>query len=141
MAINVYLNFEGNSEEVIKTYARIFNIPEPQMMRFGDVPPAPDMPPTPPEVAEKIMHCQLDFADSCIMFSDTWPGMPLQKGNNVQLMLGLKNLEELTRIYNELAKEGQVTMPLQETFWTKAYGALIDKFGIHWQLNYEGEQL
>lgn len=139
MSLNVYLNFEGNSREAIQTYAKIFRVPVPEIMRFGDVPPAPGMPPTPPEVMDLVMHCQLDYAGSCIMFSDTFPGMTLNQGNNVQLLLGLKDLDELSRVFNELAAEGTITMPLQETFWTKAYGALIDKFGIHWQVNFEAE--
>jgi PhnB protein len=28
-------------------------------------------------------------------------------------------------------------MALQETFWSKYYGVVTDKFGIMWQLSYE----
>lgn len=139
MALNVYLNFEGNTREVIQTYASIFGIPEPQIMTFGEAPPNPEMPPLPPEAAHLVMHCQMDYAGSCIMFSDTFSGMPLVKGNNMQLMLSLKAEDEVRRIFNALAAEGTITMPLQETFWSKAYGALVDKFGIHWQLNCDTE--
>lgn len=139
MALNVYLNFEGNTREAIQTYAEIFRIPVPEIMTFADAPPNPDMPPLPPEAASLVMHCQMDYAGSCIMFSDTFPGMQLIKGNHMQLMLSLKNPDEVKRIFNELAAEGTITMPLQETFWSKAYGALVDKFGIHWQLNCDAE--
>lgn len=28
-------------------------------------------------------------------------------------------------------------MELQETFWSKCYGSVTDKFGIPWQLSYD----
>jgi PhnB protein len=31
-------------------------------------------------------------------------------------------------------------MELQETFWSKCYGSLKDKFGIEWQLSYDNEE-
>jgi PhnB protein len=30
-------------------------------------------------------------------------------------------------------------MPLQETFWSPAYGQITDKFGIEWQVSTEGK--
>jgi len=28
-------------------------------------------------------------------------------------------------------------MPLQETFWSKAYGMVEDRFGVQWQFSHE----
>jgi PhnB protein len=71
------------------------------------------------------------------MFSDVFPGMPFVEGNNITLALVNKNIEELTSIFNQLKDGGTVVMDLQETFWSKLYGQVTDKFGIHWQVNYE----
>ena len=39
-------------------------------------------------------------------------------------------------------KEGSsVEMDLQETFWSKCYGSLTDKFGIIWQFSRDNGQL
>jgi len=35
-------------------------------------------------------------------------------------------------IFDELAQNGRIAMPLQETVWASRYGALVDKFGIAW---------
>ena len=32
-------------------------------------------------------------------------------------------------------------MDLQETFWSKYYGFVTDKFGIGWQFNYDSGQM
>jgi PhnB protein len=34
------------------------------------------------------------------------------------------------RIYNTLAEDGTVAVPLQETFWALRYGWVTDRFGI-----------
>ena len=45
------------------------------------------------------------------------------------------DLEELQGAYDRLKEGGKVLMELQETFWSKAYGYLVDKFGVGWQFN------
>jgi len=42
---------------------------------------------------------------------------------------------ELRRIFNELSDGGAVKAPLEKVFWGDTFGALIDKFGIGWQVN------
>lgn len=38
-------------------------------------------------------------------------------------------------------ESGRVAMDLQETFWSKCYGSLTDKFGLEWQLNYDSGEM
>ena len=45
--------------------------------------------------------------------------------------------EEATRIFSELSAGGEVTMPLEKTFWNALFGTLTDKFGVQWMVNYE----
>ncbi|MNP75650.1 hypothetical protein D3C76_1727390 [compost metagenome] len=42
--------------------------------------------------------------------------------------------------FNQLKEGGSVTMELQETFWSKLYGSLKDKFGIEWQVSLESTE-
>jgi len=42
---------------------------------------------------------------------------------------------EAERIFNALAENGQVNMPLQQTFWALRFGMLVDQFGIPWMVN------
>jgi PhnB protein len=32
-------------------------------------------------------------------------------------------------------------MELQETFWSKAYGSLKDKFGVEWQFSHDNGEM
>ena len=70
------------------------------------------------------------------MFSDNFPGMPFIVGNNISLTIVSDNLDEIKSFFNQLKEGGNVGMELQETFWSKCYGNVTDKFGIQWQLSY-----
>ena len=69
------------------------------------------------------------------MFSDVFPGMPFVQGTNITLAYVTDDREKLERAFNRLEDGGQVIMALQETFWSKLYGSVTDRFGIQWQFN------
>ncbi len=47
--------------------------------------------------------------------------------------------EHAKRFYEALLEGGQVVMPLQETFWSPAYGIVSDKYGVYWNISTEVE--
>ncbi|SNS87875.1 PhnB protein [Bacillus sp. OK838] len=136
MSVNAYLNFNGNCKEAVEFYAEVFGTASPNIMTFGETPPNPEFP-LPEEAKDLVMHTRLSINGSNIMFSDTFPGMPFVEGNNISLAFVSKDLDEIKSIFNKLSQGGKVGMELQETFWSKIYGQLTDKFGIQWQFNFE----
>jgi PhnB protein len=136
MSVNAYLNFQGNTREVVTFYAQVFNLPAPKIMTFGDAPAHPDYP-LPEEAKNGVMHTRLNISGTDVMFSDTFPGMPFTVGNNITLSLVSNNLEEIQNAFHGLKEGGTIAMELQETTWSKCYGQVVDKFGILWQFNYE----
>jgi len=138
MPIDAYLNFNGNTREAVEFYATVFNTEKPQIMTFGDAPENPEYK-LPEEAKNLVMHTRLNINGSNLMFSDTFPGHPFVQGNNVYLSFSSNDLEELNSVFNKLSDGGKVEMPLSETFWSKAYGSLTDKFGIHWMFNHGTE--
>ncbi len=42
---------------------------------------------------------------------------------------------EADRVFNALAENGAVQMPIQETFWAVRFGMVTDRFGIPWMIN------
>lgn len=138
MAVNAYLNFNGNTREAVEFYAEVFETEKPEIMTFGDSPPNPEYP-LPEEAKNLVMHTRLNICGSNVMFSDTFPGMPFTVGNNINLAIVIKDLDDLKKYFNKLKEGGTVGMELQETFWSKCYGQLTDKFGITWLLNYDSE--
>lgn len=136
MAVDVYINFNGNCREAVEYYAEVFGTEKPQIMTFGEMPPNPDFA-LPEEAKNLVLHTRLTIDGSNVMFSDTFPGMPFVAGNNISLAFVNKNMDLIKSLFHKLKEGGTVGMELQETFWSKCYGTVTDKFGIHWQLSHE----
>lgn len=134
MSVDVYLNFNGNTREAVTFYAEVFGVDQPKIMTFGESPPHPDYP-LPEEAKNLVMHARLNVYGSNVMFSDVFPGMPFTQGNNISLALVHKDPETIKNAFHMLKEGGTVVMELQETFWSKLYGSLRDRFGIEWQFN------
>lgn len=135
LAVETYLIFDGNCREAVEFYAKVFGTEEPQIMSFGDSPQDPNYT-LPEEAKDRVMHARLNIAGSNVMFSDTFPGTPFIAGNNFSVTIILDQVEELQSYFDKLKEGGRVTMELQETFWSKSYGMLTDKFGINWQFSH-----
>jgi predicted 3-demethylubiquinone-9 3-methyltransferase (glyoxalase superfamily) len=62
-------------------------------------------------------------------------GGPLFKMNpTISLYTVCETEEEITKLWNELSKNGNVLMPLDKYDWSKKYGWVSDRFGLSWQL-------
>ncbi|WP_421601580.1 VOC family protein [Acetobacterium wieringae] len=136
MKIGPYINFPGNCKEAVMFYTEIFKTDEPTIMTFGEMPEDPSFP-MPDGIRDLVANAQMNIGGNMIMFSDVPPGMPFIKGNNITLIITHEDMEEIKRLFGLLSKGGTVEMLLQETFWSKAYGSLTDKFGIGWQMSAE----
>lgn len=138
MGLDIYLNFNGNCREAVEFYTEVFAAKKQPIMTFGDTPPDPNFQ-LPEEAKNLIMHTFLVINGTKVMFSDLFPGMPFTQGNNISLTYVSKDKDQIVSIYNKLKEGGKIDMELQETFWSKCYGNLTDKFGIPWQLSTESE--
>jgi len=138
MSISPYLNFNGNTREVVQFYAQVFGVEEPQFTTFDSMPQDPQHP-LPPGAENLIMHAHLTIGDSSLMFSDVFPGMPFERGvNNFSLAFVSKDETAMRAAFDQLKEGGSVDMELQATPWSPCFGMLKDKYGISWQFNLEG---
>ena len=51
------------------------------------------------------------------------------------MLLEVPNPAEAERVFQALAEKGYVQLALQKTFWSPSFGALVDQFGIPWEVN------
>lgn len=140
MSVDVYLYFNGNCREVVEFYAEVFGTEQPKIMTFGQAPSKGEYP-LPEEAKNLVMHAQLNIEGSNMMFSDVFPGSPFVPGNNIGLAFVSKDLEKIKSAFHRLKEGGTVIMELQETFWSKCYGNVVDKFGVNWQLIYDSGEM
>lgn len=138
MAVQAYINFNGNCREAVAFYAEVFKAEKQQIMTFGDAHGSDEFP-LPEEAKKLVMHTYLNICGSKVMFSDSFPGMPYTVGNNISLAVVIKDIEEIKAIFNGLKEGGTIGMELQETFWSKCYGTVTDKYGVLWQVSHEAE--
>ncbi len=136
MSFSVFINFSGNCREALAFYADVFGQKMPKIMVYKDAPPDPSFK-LPDETKDWVMYAALNIQGTEVMFSDVPPGVELVSGNNISPIVSSSNMNELKTLFDKLKKGGIVDMELQETFWTKLYGMVTDKFGIIWQLNFD----
>ena len=138
MALEIYLNFEGNCYEAVSFYSKIFKTEMQNVMYYSDMPENPDFPLT-DEVKKMVLHTFLNINGTIVMFSDCPPDIPLKFGNNSAIVINKDNTEEIKELFNALKEGGNVIMDLQETFWSKLYAFVEDKYGVLWHLIYTGK--
>ena len=134
---NVYLNFNGNCEEAFNFYKSVFGGEFGYLGRFGEMPESEEY-----KVSEadknKIMHVSLAIGNSILMGSDTGEeyGKSFVQGNNFSVSVTAASKKEADELFAGLSVGGQVTMPMNDTFWGDYFGMLTDKFGINWMIGF-----
>lgn len=135
--IQPYLFFGGRCLEAIEFYKAAIGAQQGMTMRFSDSPePAPEGM-VAPGFEDKIMHAEFTVAGNTILASDGCS--PADGGfHGFSLVLTVDTEAQARRHFDALAEGGEVTMDLQKTFWSPAYGMLKDRFGVHWMVMVPG---
>ncbi len=106
------------------------------MQRFSDMPPMPGIEMS-DENKNKVLHCSIGRDGWSIMASDGNSAHTVTFGNNASISLNFKSEEEIEKTFAAISADGNVTMPLQDTFWGARFGMCTDKFGMAWLFNYD----
>jgi len=56
------------------------------------------------------------------------------------LSITVPDAETADRFFNALAEDGQVQMPLGETFWSPRFGMVADRFGVGWMIGLQTDE-
>jgi PhnB protein len=129
--LDAYVFFNGNCAEAMRFYERTLG-GKLDMMTHAQSPVADQVP---PGSADRIMHARLTIDGRNLMASDSMVGQPYGGMKGFSLALAYPTAAEAKRVFDALAEGGQVTMPLQKTFWAEAFGMLTDRFGTPWMVN------
>lgn len=132
-SVNCYLQFGGRCEEALKFYQETLGAELLMLMRFNESPEPPPPGILAPGFENKVMHCSFKINNTMLMASDGCNGEVSLSGFN--LSLAIDTPEEAEQIFNSLAAGGSISMPMCKTFWSPAFGMLVDKFGVSWMVN------
>lgn len=137
--LSPYLMMNGNAAEAIQFYERALAAELVFKQTFDEMPENPDFP-LPEEAKGLISHAMLKIGDSDLMFSDNFPGRSSRQGDQITLCITYDDKEDTIHVFKALSDGGEIKMPLQETFFSPAYGIVTDKFGITFQLMTNSEK-
>ena len=133
MQLNPYLNFNGRCEAAFKFYEKCLGGKIVVMQSHGESPMADQVP---PEWRKMIIHARLVVGDMVLMGSDA-PPERYEEPKGFSVSLQVDQPEEAERIFQALAENGAIRMPIQKTFWASRFGMLVDQFGTPWMVNCE----
>lgn len=134
ITLNPYIYFNGNCEEAFNFYSAAFRKEITYLGRYKDVPDQDRQ--LFRETDEKIMHVTLPIsAETSLMGADN----PVAHNepilhNSFSLIVHTDTKQEADRLFHALSEDGQIKMPMTQTFWGSYYGICIDKFGISWKI-------
>jgi len=131
--IDSYLFFDGNCAEAIKFYERTLGAKLEMMMKGSEAPGAEKMP---PGSANKILHARLALGDGrALMASDWMDTRPYPGMSGFAVSIGYTKVADAKRVFDALAQGGKVNMPMDKTFWSQAFGMLVDRYGTPWMVS------
>ncbi len=125
-----YINFDGQANAAIELYQSALGAEVRERMRWADMPGQE----VPDAMKDRVMHACIAVGEQALYVSDVPPDRSLTDGDRAHVMVQL-DPERIDQVFAQLAEGGQVTMPLENTFWKARFGALIDRFGVKWMLN------
>jgi len=131
MTFHAYLFFSGGDcAKAFERYGEVFG-GEPTIMRMADVPPDQRMPGADDDF---VMHASLQVGDGLLMGSDDPTGDGGAK-TGFSVSYSAPDAATARQVFDALADGGEVTMPLEEVFWSQAFGTVTDRFGVPWMVD------
>jgi PhnB protein len=130
--ITPYLFFGGQCEEALKYYKGALGAEITMAMRFDESPDPPPPGVLKPGFERKIMHSSFRIHGAEIMASDGCGDT--DKFSGFQLSLAVATESHARQVFDNLARDGQVRMPLSKTFWSPCFGMVTDQFGVGWMI-------
>ena len=137
--MNIYLNFDGQTEEAFNFYKSVFGGEFTGMQRMKDAPGSEKLS---SEEQNYIMHAALPMGNNTLMGTDILrsQGQSLTIGNNAHISINADSEEKAQQYFKALSEGAKIEMPLEKAFWGDLFGSLKDKFGVQWMILYSYNQ-
>ena len=131
MKLTTYVNFPGTCAEAFRFYEQQLGGKIGMMMTHGQ---APDQSKVKPDWKDAVLHARVSIGNTELLGADIPNAQPMR---SAYLSLSVDTDAEAERIFSALSKEGEVFMPMEETFFASRFGQLRDRFGLNWMILHE----
>jgi PhnB protein len=129
-----YFHFPGTAREALAFYGGVFACGV-QVHTFGEL-GRDDGP------ADAVAHGYLVGAPVSLFAADAAGGEPALRCEGLLLsLLGSADPPTLREWFARLSEGGRVVDDLQERPWGDYDGQVVDRFGVHWLIGFEGAAL
>jgi PhnB protein len=136
--VNNYLFFSGRCDEALAFYQQHLSAEIKFLIRFNEMPDPMPEGVLQPGFENKVMHAEFSLGNTRIMASDGCNDA--EKFSGFRIALNVPDEEEARRIFAALTTNGQITMPLEKTFFSPLYGQVTDQFGVGWMVMLPGAE-
>jgi PhnB protein len=131
MQLEPYLSFNGNCEEALSFYSKIFNGHITVMNRYEASPFAAQLP---PERLKQVIHARFRAPSIRFLASDRYESYPEE--SRISLSIATPDNAEAERLFAALGEGGAVDVPLSSAPWGGRFGMLTDRYGVDWMVSY-----
>lgn len=131
--IQPYLFYRGLCEEAIEHYKAKLGAEVVMLLRFKDNPDRPPPEKVPASMDDRVMHAEIKVGGASILLSDGMMSGPCDF-NCMSLTMTVATEAEADKIYNALAEDGKIQMPIGPSFFARRFGSVADKFGVSWMI-------
>ncbi len=128
MKLEAYLFFPGNTEEAMNHYQSVLG-GDLSITHRGDVDQTASQ-----DEKHLVINAALDAGPFTLRASDRQDATD-EVQTRVELTIVGTDEADLRKIFDGLSAGGTVKAPLEKMFWGDIFGALVDRFGIGWQVN------
>ena len=135
--INPHIHFNGNTEQAFEFYKSIFGGSFSRIVRYKDFPGMENA--FSEKESNKIMHIALAIGATYVLTGSDVPdmlGKVNENENRSKIAVSTETKEEADSIFNGLSVGGTVEFPIDHSPWGSYFGALRDKYGIEWMIEF-----
>ncbi|MGU3369341.1 VOC family protein [Bacillus mycoides] len=130
--ITTFLMFEGKAEEAMNFYTSLFNQSEiVSISRYDENGPGKE---------GTVIHATFTLNGHEFMCIDSYVKHDFTFTPAMSLYVTCDTEEEIETVFNKLAQDGAILMPLGAYPFSKKFGWLNDKYGVSWQLTLVGDE-
>lgn len=130
MSFHAYLFFSGTCNEAFPRYNEIFG-GELFLMRNADAPDG-GMPGGDPDL---VIHAAITLPDGGLLMASDDPTGDAGGTKGVAVSYRAADVDEAKRVFEALSDGGEVTAPLEATFFSPMFGMCVDRWGVAWMVN------
>ncbi len=128
-----YVHFPGTAREALTFYGEVFGCAV-RLHSFAEF-NRPDGP------ADAVAHGYLSGGPVALFGADvSGDERPLRSEGIVLALLGTADPATLRNWFSRLSEGGRVVDDLQARPWGASDGQVIDRYGLHWLIGFEGDE-